>query len=42
LNTGGQNFSETTSVKALNRVYRGGDTPSSIVLPVLPSLEGMQ
>lgn len=42
LNTGGPNFSETTSVKALNRVFRGGDTPSSIVLPVLPSLEGMQ
>jgi putative CocE/NonD family hydrolase len=41
LNTGGQNFNESTAVSAFNQVFRGGDTPSSIVLPVLPSLDGL-
>ena len=40
LNTGGRNVDESKAVKARNQVLRGGDTPSSIVLPVLPSLEG--
>jgi uncharacterized protein len=42
LNTGGRNFDETQAVKAVNQVLRGGDTPSSIVLPVLPSLDGLK
>ena len=41
LNTGGRNVGESTAVKAVNQVLRGGDTPSSIVLPVLSSLEGL-
>ncbi len=41
LNTGGRNVDESTAITALNRVFRGGDTPSSVVLPVLPSLKGL-
>jgi len=41
LNTGGENFTEITAVKAFNQVFRGGDTPSSLVLPVLPLLDGL-
>ena len=42
LNTGGQNFNETASVTALNHVFRGGRTPSSLVLPVLPDRDGTE
>ena len=36
LNTGGDNVSETTWVKALNVIHQGGRYPSALVLPVVP------
>jgi putative CocE/NonD family hydrolase len=36
LNTGGDNVSETTWVKALNVIHQGGGYPSALVLPVVP------
>jgi len=37
LNTGGNNFDETSGVVALNRVYHGGATASAVILPVNPA-----
>ncbi|HCT56001.1 MAG TPA: acylase [Gemmatimonas aurantiaca] len=40
LNTGGDNFSETTGVVAHNIVFHGGkDTPSSITLPIVRAVK---
>jgi predicted acyl esterase len=36
LNTGGDNVTETTWVKAANTVWYGGDRASHLMLPVVP------
>jgi predicted acyl esterase len=41
LNTGGNNYDETTAVVARNSVHHGPNHPSHLVLPVLTDSETM-